>query len=205
MFLAIGAGITLFGSGSGGLLSQFSGFDVTPSTASSSWRPTPSNPYRADIESFSKRVDGLIVHILDRGSGLAGDRYVTYLRTLVTRFEAMAKEPQYASDREVASIVNYLNYELTDAAKTFSLGNLVDIVNTTADELSATSEPIVPVKTGMLTMFLHSGKRDTYENISKDDAYDRCVRRGRLRDSEAIGLRCEWQQSCFLASCGNGS
>lgn len=174
---------------------------MNPQTASSLWQPTPSNPYRANIANFSNRIDDLVVLILARGSNLPRDRYVTFLKNLTVKFEALRVSEEYALNDEVSAIIKYLNYELMDAVRTFSqdangFDRLIDIVNTTADEMSVVSGPVVPVNNG--TLYIYRERSELPEiigNLHEKDAYGRCIELVRLPANDVV-TRCTWEAPC---------
>ena len=121
------------------LLSQFSGANVTPATASLMWSASSNNPNRPKVATYSTRLDGIIVRILSKGSTLNTTAYKIYLGNLSEGIKAIGSKPEYTSDQEIKAIVGYLTYELDDAKNTLSAGgtifteisNLIEGTNTT--------------------------------------------------------------------------
>jgi hypothetical protein len=134
--VALGSVITYVGSGSGGLMSQFSGTSVTPDTASSLWQPSANNPKRAAVGDYAPRLDSLIRTILGRGTGLPPERFSAYLGNLSSGIRALGAKPEYLADRAIQDVIGYLAYELDDAAKALVSGNalydgLLTVLNNT--------------------------------------------------------------------------
>jgi hypothetical protein len=137
--------------------------------------------------------------ILARGSNLPREKYVSFLKNLVFKFEAMRNEPQYAGNDEVSTIIKYLNFELMDAVETFSkdsngFDQLIDIVNTTADEMNVTSGPATPGG----TLAIYHSENDTPEfskATSEKDAYAQCMKLVNFPKKINIS-KCTWEEPC---------
>jgi hypothetical protein len=123
-FFALGGILVSLGLRPESLLSQFSGASVTPSTASSLWRPSTNNPNRTAIAAHSTRLDAIIVNILGRGTNLSATGFTAYLKNLSVGISDLAKSSKYASDADVQKMSAYLLFELNDTTLALSSGNI---------------------------------------------------------------------------------